>query len=107
LAATRIPGEGGHVIAANGRATLTGSSKFPSGAYTAEAISAFEANSRVYGGNNFVLMLMHQNDGTEFMVYGEVDKTDENRIRVRIVYVSKDKDGKLQAAIGYGWLTRQ
>jgi hypothetical protein len=87
--------------------TLTGSSKFPSGAYIAEPASGFEANNRVFGGNTFMLRFMHQNDGTELSVRGEIDRTDENRIWVRIVYVSKDQDGKLQPAIGFGWLTRQ
>lgn len=107
LTATRIPGMFGHVSAANAEMTLTGSSKFPAGDYSAGTDPDTDANSRVFDGTAFVLQFFHHEDGTELRVDGHVDKTDENRLRIEIQYVSKDKEGRLHAVSGFGWLTRQ
>jgi len=106
LTATSLTGMAGHVFAANGKITITGSSKINSGAYTSIPVSGFEVNSKVYGGRNFRLQFLHQSNGTNFTVDGETDKADENRLHIRISYVTREKDGKFQAVTTDGWLTR-
>jgi hypothetical protein len=105
MTATRAPGEFGHVIAANGRVTLTGSTKFPSGTFSAE--TKFDANTRILDGKAFMLQLPRQNDGAVFIFYGRVDDQDKNRLQIEIRYMSKDGHGKYQTVLGFGWLTRQ
>lgn len=107
LTATRISGRFGHVIGASGKITITGSSEFPSGTYTAIPVAVLQGGNRVYGGNTFELQFIRESGGTELRVRGEVDPKDENRVHIEIIYRSRDGDRKLEYVLGFGWLTRQ